>query len=143
MSITRDLLDGLAADLAGAGLVTYDGGPGGNLFFKALPTSPDRCVAVTAYASQDEPKVARSRVRVQFYFRGVPDNSRDVDDLADEVFLWLHGREDFWYAAGTIHVIQAYRISTIQLGVDESKRSERSDNYEFDLDLPTTSGRPF
>lgn len=143
MSITSGLLAGIATDLDAQGLATYTGGAGGTVYFKELPTSPDRCVALTAYATVDEPRIARSRVRVQFYFRGDPNQALTVDDDADAVFEWLHGRQDFYYAAGGIHVIQVYRISSIPGGVDGSKRSERSDNYEFDLDLPTTSGRPF
>jgi hypothetical protein len=141
MSLTTDLLTGLATDLNTQGLATYTGGAGGNVFFKELPTKPDRCVAITAYASIDEPKIARSTVRVQFWFRGSADIATDVDDLADAIFLWLQGREDFTY--GDVHVVQAFRISAIQLGMDDNKRNQRSDNYEFDLDLPLTAGRPF
>jgi hypothetical protein len=142
VSITTDLLTGLATDLNTQGLATYTGGAGGNVFFKELPTSPDRCVALTAYATIDEPKIARSSIRVQFYFRGIAGAATDVDDLADDVFSWLQGREDFWYGSD-LHVIQAFRVSAIQLGMDDNKRNERSDSYQFDCDLPITSGRPF
>ena len=141
MSPTSDLLTGLATDLNTQGIATYTGGAGGNVFLKELPATPDRAIALTAYASIDDPKVARSTVRVQFWFRGVVGNSVDVDDLADDVFLWLQGLEDRTY--GDVHVVQAFRVSSVQLGVDDNRRAERSDNYEFDLDLPLTAGRPF
>ena len=140
MSITSDLLGGLAADLNAQGLGTFTGGSGGNVFFKALPVKPDRAVSLTAYASQDDPTQNLSTIRVQFYFRGNANDATDVDDLADSVFLWLQGMTHRDY--GTVHVAHALRISTIQLGTDDSKRSERSDNYSFTCNLPQTSGRP-
>lgn len=140
MSITSDLLTGLAADLNAQGLATYTGGAGGNVFFKALPTTPDRAVALTAYSSQDDPTMNLSTIRVQFYFRGVPNVAVDVDELADGVFLWLQGLQGRTY--GSVHVAHALRISTIQNGIDSNKRAERSDNYAFTCNLPQTSGRP-
>ena len=140
MSITTDLLTGLATDMAAAGLGAFTGGPGGTIFFKELPTKPDRATAVTAYASQDDAAQNLSVIRVQFYFRGVPNSATSVDDDADAVFLWLQGLQGRQY--GSVWVAHALRISTIQLGVDDSKRSERSDNYAFTCNLPETSGRP-
>jgi len=140
VSITSDLLSGLAADLQAQGLATYTGGSGGNVFFKQLPATPDRAVAVTAYAAQDDPAQNLSTIRVQFYFRGATDDAMDVDDLADSVFMWLQGLQHRDY--GTVHVAEALRISAIQLGADARKRNERSDNYAFTCNLPSTSGRP-
>jgi len=133
-SFTVDLLTGLSPYLAANGVTTP-------VFFKALPTTPDRCIAITAYAATDEPKVALSHVRVQFWFRGIVNNSLDVDELGDSVFNLLQGAEDLTF--GTAHVVQALRVSSIQLGADANKRSERTCNYEFDLDVPITSGRPW
>lgn len=140
MSITSDLLQGLAADLNTEGLATYTGGAGGTVFFKALPTSPDRAVAITAYSSQDNATQNLSTIRVQFYFRGAAGSATDVDDLADGVFLWLQGLQGRQY--GDVYVAHALRISTMQMGVDTNKRCERSDNYAFTCNLPQTSGRP-
>lgn len=140
MSITTDLLTGLAADLNAQGLATYTGGAGGNVFFKELPTTPDRCVALTAYASSDDATRNESVVRVQFWFRGVAGVATDVDDLADSVFMWLQGMTHVDY--GAVHVAQALRVSAIQLGMDDNKRNERSDNYSFQINTPSTSGRP-
>lgn len=140
MSITSDLLTGLATDLNAEGIATYNGGAGGNVFLKALPTKPDRAVAVTAYAAQDDPTQNLSTIRVQFYFRGAANNAVDVDDLADAVFLWLQGLQGRTY--GTVHVAHALRISSMQMGADPNKRSERSDNYAFTCNTPQTSGRP-
>ena len=134
MSFTTDLLTGLTAYVSAAGITD----PG---FMKALPTSPDRCYAVTAYSASDEAKVALSKIRVQFWFRGIVNNSLDVDELGDSVFNLLQGAEDLTF--GTAHVVQMLRVSSIQLGADANKRNERSDNYELDLDVPVTPGRPW
>lgn len=140
MSTTSDLLNGIASDLDAQGIANLDP-TAGNVFFKELPPAPDNAVALTAYSSTDEPKVAASSVRVQFWFRGDVDNSLSCDDTADATFEFFQGREDFTY--GSVHVVQALRISSIQLGADPQRRHERSDNYQFDLDLPLTAGRPF
>lgn len=140
MSLTSDLLTGLAADLDAQNLATYTGGAGGNVFFKAMPTTPDRAVALTAYSSQDDPTQNLSTIRVQLMFRGEPDDATDVDDLADDVFLWLQGLQGRTY--GSVFVAHALRVSTVQLGADANKRCERADNYAFTCNLPQTSGRP-
>lgn len=134
MSLTSDLLNGLSAHLNANSVTT----PG---FMKVLPTAPDRCYALNLYASRDEPKVALSHVRVQFWFRGMVNNSLDVDELGDAVFNLLQGAEDLTF--GSVHVAQIMRASTMQHGIDANKRSERSDNYELDLDVPVTPGRPW
>lgn len=143
---TSDLLRGLAQYLADAGIgvvysstVPYQPWDTG-VFFKALPTGPDRAVAVTAYSAIDEPKISLTSVRVQFWFRGKVNDSLDVDDLGDAVFSAVQGLEHRQF--GTAHVVQALRVSSIQLGADGSKRSERSDNYQLDVNPPTTPGRP-
>ena len=138
--LTTDLLTGLATDLNTQGLATYTGGAGGNVFFKELPTTPDRCVALTAYATIDDATRNESVVRVQFWFRGAAGNATDVDEFADAVFEWLQGMTDVDY--GTVHVAQALRVSSIQIGMDDNKRNERSDNYAFQINTPSTSGRP-
>jgi hypothetical protein len=134
VSFTKDLLLGLSAYVTAHGVTD----PG---YMKALPTLPDRCFALTAYATSDEAKVALSKIRVQFWFRGVVNNSLDVDDLGDDVFNLLHGLEHVQF--GTAHVNQMLRVSSIQLGADAAKRNERSDNYELDVDVPVTPGRPW
>lgn len=141
MSATRDLLNGLAGELSPIGSTPPVAAGGTGIFAKALPTSPDRAVALNAYASVDEAKVALSTIRVQFWFRGKPNDPLDVDDLADSAFAILQGLEDRTY--GSVHLVQCNRVSSSQMGADESKRSERADNYEIDLDMPTTVGRPW
>jgi hypothetical protein len=146
VSFTTDLLRGLAQFLNDQGIgVVYkpDGGyvaGDTGVFFKGLPTSPNRVVAISAYGATDEAKIALSHLRVQFWFRGNPDDSLDVDDLGDAVFQAMQGLEHQTF--GTAHVVQALRVSSVQLGIDGSKRSERTDNYALDVNVPTTTGRP-
>ena len=144
---TSDLLTGLAGFLAAAGIgVTYRTSTPylateTGVVFGLYPTSPDRCIAMTAYAATDEPKVALSKIRVELALRGVVNDSLDVDELGDSFFNLLHGIEHVQF--GTAHVNQMLRVSSIQLGADTAKRNERSDNYELDVDVPVTSGRPW
>lgn len=141
---TRDLLVGLAGEIASAGLGTYGtvvADPNTGIYLKALPTSPARAVALTVYASTDEAVVTLSQYRVQVWCRGKADLAVDVDDLADDIFSVLQGLENRTYAS--VHLAQCLRISSVSLGADGSKRFERSDNYEVHLDTPATPGRPW
>ena len=134
MSFTRDTLAGIKAELIAAGVTAP-------IVFGDLPSAPDRAVALSAYSAQDEPKVARSAIRIQVMIRGVANNSVDADDLADDIFAALQGLEDRTY--GSAHLIQCLRISAVPLGIDSLKRTSRADNYELDVDLPLTAGRSF
>lgn len=142
---TSDLLLGLAQYVSDAGVGIYrpaspylatDTG----IFLKGLPDTPNRAISITTYATTDMVKIAQTGVRVQFWLRGIPNNTLDVDDLGDALFELLQGMEHHDF--GTAHVIQAYRVSSGQLGIDTGNRSQRSDNYQFDLNVPTTPGRP-
>lgn len=134
MSFTRDLLAGLKSELVAAGVTVP-------IVFGDLPTTPDRAVGLGAYAATDDPTTAHSTLRVQIVVRGVPNSSLDADDLADDIFQALQALEDRTY--GTAHLVQCLRVSAVPLGIDGSKRSARSDNYEVDVDLPVTAGRPY
>jgi Bacteriophage minor capsid protein len=134
VSVTTDLLTGLSAYVTAHGVTA----PG---YMKGLPTTPDRCFSLTAYSTSDEVKIAAGKMRVQFWFRGIVNNSLDVDELGDSVFDLLQGAEDLTF--GTAHVAQIFRVSSMQHGADANKRNERSDNYELDVDVPVTPGRPW
>ena len=147
MSFTSDLLTGLAGFLAGAGIgVTYRTSTPylaseTAVVFGLYPTSPDRCIALTAYVATDEPKVALSRIRVEVALRGAVNDSLDVHDLGDAIFTVLQGAEDLTF--GTAHVVQALRVISASGGVDANKRSMRSDSFSLDVDTPITPGRPW
>lgn len=145
MSVTRDLLEGVARFLSDEGRGVYD--PDGIydpastvIKMKELPATVDRAIMLTAYTPSDHPTINLSQRRVQVWFRGAPDDALDVDDLADSVFDVLHGltHRDF----GTAHAVQVLRTSSMPMGKDDNNRHERADNYTFDVNEPPTAGRP-
>jgi hypothetical protein len=147
MSATNDILTGLAGLITGAGLATVRDGTDflsseTALTFKNLPATPDRVVCLTPYgANGDQPEITLGQQPVQVRFRGTSD-PRDVDELGDAVFNVLHGARDLTF--GSVHVVQILRISSTPLGMDEqSRRFERSDNFQLDVDLPTSANRPY
>jgi hypothetical protein len=134
VSHTEDLLRGLKAVLVAGGVTD-------TIVFGELPSTPDRCIALSAYAAQDEATVALSHRRVQAMVRGAQNSYLDAEGLADDVFDILHGLVDRTF--GVVHLVQCFRISAVPLGIDGSKRSTRADNYEIDVDLPLTAARDF
>ena len=132
----RTLLAGLKP------LIAPDLLPLASVFYGDLPAlTPHRAVAFNCYAATDEAKVALTRLRVQVMVRGIENDSLDAGDLADSIFDRLHGLENLWF--GGVHLVQCFRISRVPLGIDTAKRTTRADNYECDVDLPVTAGRPF
>lgn len=134
MSFTRDLLVGLKGELLAAGVTAP-------IVFGDLPSTPDRVIGIGAYAAIDDPTTSHSTLRVQLMVRGVPNSSLDADDLADDIFQAIQALEDRTY--GSTHLVQCLRVSAVPMGIDTFKRSARSDNYEVDVDLPVSAGRPF
>jgi hypothetical protein len=144
-AVETDLLLGIAQYLNDVGAATYR--PTGGylatdtaIVFGELPTSPDRVVAITVYGSDDEGQVPLSQMRVQFMFRGKPNNTLDAGEVAGPVFEHMQGLEHL--QCGAAHINLAQRVSRITLGADENKRQLRSDNYALDVDMPATAGRP-
>jgi hypothetical protein len=116
-------LDGFAWHEDGA---PYDGSDGVAVFVGGLGTMPDRAVAVAFYHSDvDLHTAGLAEARVQVRFRGKPGDPLDADRIASQVFARLHGMSR---SRGINH---AQRKSVAQLGVDESRRRERADNYSL------------
>ena len=143
---TRDLLTGLASTIAGSGIGTYraDGTPyaAGEtaITFYDSPPSPDRVVMMVCVPLTDATVIPLGQWLVQFYFRGLPGNPLDVDDLGDAVFDLLHGARDL--TLGSTHVIQCLRQNSIGNGQDPARRWTRIDRYILDLDVAATVNRP-
>ena len=146
MSVTSDLLTGIATMLASAGIgVTYstNGVYSANqtgIYMKVLPQSPDRAVSLTAVAIGDNITLPTGRMMVQVRGRGVPNGPLDVDDLVDNIFTVLHGTTNLTF--GTAHVTQMNRNVSVPMGMDGLKRWERVDQYFLDVDMPSTALRP-
>lgn len=92
---------------------------------KRLATTPDQGVAITVYATIDEPQTHTRRV--QFWMRGTRDNPFGPDRISQLIFEQLHWRHHDSLIA------RARRLSTAQLGLDGNGRDERTDNYEIIL----------
>lgn len=145
MSVESDLVKGLAQYLNDHGAGTYK--PTGGylaaetaIVFGELPTGPDRVIAISVYGSNDEGQVPLSQLRVQFMFRGNPNDTLDAGEVADPVFDLMQGLEHL--QCGTAHINLSQRVSRVTLGADDNKRQLRSDNYALDVDMPATAGRP-
>lgn len=108
--------------------------------FGQLPSTPDRCIAISVYGADDEVQTPLSKLRVQFWCRGNPNDTLDAGVLAGSVFTLLQGATMLTF--GTASVSQILRVSRVTLGQDQNKRQERADSYEFTVDFPATAGRP-
>lgn len=142
---TRDVLTGLAQMINDSGIATYrasgiyNAGEAG-ITFKSSPQDIDRIVMLQCIPISDSAMIPLGRWMVQAYFRGLPNNPMDVEDLGDAVF-------DLWQGAtnitlGSTHAIQMLRQGSVGNGQDDSKRWTRIDRYLLDLDIAPTVNRP-
>lgn len=140
---TSQLLTGLAELLAAGGVGTwrasgaYAAGETA-IVIRAVPQDPDRLITLAAYPlGSDLPGMADHAVGVQVRCRGVPDDPRDVEDLADAVFDLLdsYGRG----TVGTVSVVDIVRRSYTSLGQDTNRRWETSSNYTVEAMRPTAN----
>lgn len=144
-STARDLLTGIAQMIADSGIGVYRtaGAYASNetaVVFKSMPSSPDRAIVLTAVPMTDQVFIPMGMVLVQARCRGVPGDPLDVDDLGDAVFDLLHGLKAM--TLGSVHIIQCLRNSSVPMGQDSSRRSERIDHFYIDLDYAPTTNRP-
>lgn len=146
MSATSDLLAGIAQMIAGAGLgITFNAGgvyTAGQtgVFMKIMPAAPDRVVTLAAVIQGDDVSMPLGQIMVQVRGRGLPNRPVDVDDLLDSIFGVLHGTTNLVF--GSVTVIQMNRRVSVPMGMDDSKRWERIDQYYLDVDFPATTNRP-
>lgn len=146
MSNTTALLDGFATLIAAEvpGILwnaggTYTAGQTG-IFRKIMPTAPDRVVTLTIVDLGDDVSMPLGQKMLQVRGRGLPNRPWDVDDLLDPIFDVLHGRT--YIVIGGQTVIQCNRRVSTPMGMDDSKRFERVDQYYLDVDVPPTLNRP-
>lgn len=142
---TRDLFTGLAETIDGSGIGTYRPTgvylPGETaIVHRSSPQSPDRVIMMMCVPMTDATMIPMGRWMVQFYFRGVPNDTFDVEDLGDAVFDLMHGAKDMMM--GSVHIIQCLRQGSVGNGQDTSKRWTRIDRYMIDLDVAPTTNRP-
>lgn len=111
------------------------------IVFGPLPSNPDRVIALTLYLALDAQVEARSVYRMQVRMRGKVNDSLDPGDLSDAIFPVLHGIVGVDLTPD-IHCVDSRRLNISPQGIDGNRRTERADNYEFILNLPTTPVRP-
>ena len=146
MRDTGDLLTGIATMIAAGGLgVTYNAAgtytaAQTGLLMKVMPATPDRVVTLTAVNQGDSITMPAGQVMVQVRGRGNPGQPVDVDDLLDSIFLILHGTKNLVF--GGVTVIQMNRRVSVPMGMDDSKRWERVDQYYLDVSTPPSALRP-
>lgn len=148
MSNTKTLLEGLAAHIAAnlpgilwnpSGVYTLTSGQAG-IFMKIMPQSPDRVITLNAVWNDDDITLPSSTAMVQVRGRGLPNRPLDVDDLLDPVADLLHGSTGLVF--GGLTVVQMNRRVVAPMGMDDSKRWERADQFYLDIDVPPTVNRP-
>lgn len=134
--IGTKLLRGLAALLAGDGVVTYAGtGPVDpaatlpNVFLNLYPETPDLVCALTCYAAgADEPTLSGSVLMVQVRTRSSDADFTSGDNLDDAIWSALAGRYPVQLATGVI-LSTITRTSGGPIGRDAAGRLERTTNY--------------
>lgn len=106
----------------------YSAGETG-ITLKAVPQSPDRIVAISIYAIDEDPDPTdpRRTYSVQLRFRAGT-NPTDVDDIADAAYQALSVDHQEW---GTVRVNRCYRTVMAPLGMDANGRQERADSYRI------------
>lgn len=145
MTITRDLLNGVAALIVAAvpgtsfnpGSATLPSG----IVLKIMPATPDRIIVLNWIPMTDSITMPYGSGILQVATRGVANNPLDVDDVADPIMDALHGLKDTYF--GAVHIIQCNRSGgAIPMGQDALVRNERVDKFLIDLDVPATVLRP-
>lgn len=146
MAATKELLEGIATFLAGAGVgVTWsaDGvytSTQTGIFMMHTPQAPDRVVVLNLVDNADDPTMPLGQKMLQVRGRGNPNDPLDVAELLDPIFDVLHGRTNWPIGGQTI--IQILRRVSAPLGADSSVRFERVDQYYMDVDAAPTALRP-
>ena len=130
MGYTTDLLGGLAALIADAGLAVFspDGVYGADetgVIFTVLPDQPDRAIVLTAYPVEDT-DLTDAITGIQARMRCGRD-PRDVENLADDLFALLHNRRGL--ALKGVPVALIWRQSQAPMGQDTHGRQEIAANY--------------
>jgi hypothetical protein len=140
---TSKLLTGCAEHLAAAGIGTWRTSgiyapEETGIVIRAVPQSPDRVITLAAYPLGTALQgMADHQAAIQIRVRGVPDDPRDCDDLADAIHDALDSATGLRW--GGIPVVQIWRQSYTSLGQDTNRRWERSENYYLDTMRPTAN----
>lgn len=140
MGFTRNLIDGIGADLHNVGGLVWRAegnyAPGEfGIYAMLAPLAKVRplSLVVRAYDSSDDPSLSDSEVAVQFDFYGP---AAQVVDAVDAVFDKYQGR---WGGTlGGVKVQEITRTSGAPLGQDEGGNLRQTENYNLAVHRPST-----
>jgi Bacteriophage minor capsid protein len=140
---TRDLLTGVGAYLAEAGVcayqpdIPYTSGQVGYVIGDPVQF-PDRQIAARVYSHLPTfDRLTDVSVRVQFRLRGSPGDPLGADAIADSVYAALDGAGPLLLPGG-LWLTQASQVVVAALGQDDNARWQRADSYQ----LLTTHSTP-
>jgi hypothetical protein len=140
---STDLLTGLAVHLHNASAGTWNTSGAytalqTGITLGIVPQRPDRCITLTSYSVADSPALSDSVIGVQIRCRWGGADPRYADDLADSIFMLLHGLTNTTLTTG-VRVIECLRNSYAQLGQDANQRFENTSNYYVTVHRPSTN----
>lgn len=131
------LLEEFAALLDELDVGTYhaDGTAGGTVFLAALPTSPDRAIAVARYgAGESDSRLGYDEVNLQFRARGSSADARTAEQDAQSVYDALHGLGERTLPGGTwLQLAVAGQGGPIYIGRDQNGRHEYTVNVRAEV----------
>ena len=148
MAFSVDLLDGLARLIAGTAPEAFRYSPPGEtptgagpceLHLDALPTTPDRAVALALYPVDTDSGHTTGTWGVQARIRGRPDSRKDVKDDGDMLATVLDNARP--EEVSGIPVIRVWLQSGADLPTDENRRQHVTRNYYITLTQSTPHRR--
>lgn len=148
MTVTKDVLTGIAQLIADAGLASWnqDGVyalADTGIFLKTMPDGtgiPDRAVTLNLIPVTADVSMPFGQYFLQVACRGQRNKPLDVDDIADPIFDILQGLTGQTF--GVTRIAQLRFVSGTPMGQDGSTRWERADRYMADIDTAPTILRP-
>lgn len=137
------LLEEVAALLDELGVGTYhaDGTAGGTIYLAALPSAPDRAIAVARYgAGESDSRLGYDEVNLQIRTRGTRTDARTAEQDAQSVYDALHGLGERTLPGGTwLQLAVAGQGGPIYIGRDEAGRHEYTVNVRAELRRVTSN----
>lgn len=131
------LLEEFATLLAQRGHGTYED-DGGTIFLAALPSTPDRCIAVARYAGgESDSRLPYDEVNLQVRVRGTADPTT-AEGAAQDVYDDLHGLGMLTLPGGTwLQLAVGNQGGPIYIGRDQNGRHEFTVNLRAEVRRPT------
>ncbi len=147
MGFQTDLLKGLAAYLASAGIgATWKasgvyGKTDTAIVLRTVPETPDRVITLSTYGVDDDPSLSDSVLGIQVRCRYAGANPTGADDLADAIYSVLHGKAGLVVGAGAhaVTIVLCLRQSAASLGQDANLRWMNTQNFYATTHRPSAN----